>query len=251
VELLEEGDMDFIDDIKSILGVSSKNLAARLKFFRMAFGLNNANLENKETVVKTVQDYLHTIGNKDFPITLLYDVNSVANIKNSLLNQTFGKMKVLDLHSRDKFGHVFYNCQCLECNNTEIVRADKLVEKSVLTCSNCSNAKSLGQQKVEQWLKENNINYNTEYSFDDLIGTSGKLRFDICVFVNNRPVLIEIQGRQHYEPVEFFGGIEQFKLQQYYDNLKREYCKRNNYVLIEIPYTDFDNLEQYLLFLSF
>ena len=85
VELLEEGDMDFIDDIKSILGVSSKNLAARLKFFRMAFGLNNANLENKETVVKTAQDYLHTIGNKDFPITLLYDVNSVANIKNSLL----------------------------------------------------------------------------------------------------------------------------------------------------------------------
>ena len=48
VELLEEGDMDFIDDIKSILGVSSKNLASRLKFFRMAFGLNNANLENKE-----------------------------------------------------------------------------------------------------------------------------------------------------------------------------------------------------------
>lgn len=173
------------------------------------------------------------------------------NIKNSLLNRIFGKMKVLDLHSRDKFGHVFYNCQCLECNNTEIVRADKLVEKSILTCSNCSNAKSLGQQKVEQWLKENNINYNTEYSFNDLIGTSGKLRFDICVFVNNRPVLIEIQGRQHYEPVEFFGGIEQFKLQQYYDNLKREYCKRNNYVLIEIPYTDFDNLEQYLLFLSF
>ena len=85
VELLEEGDMDFIDDIKSILGVSSKNLAARLKFFRMAFGLNNANLENKETVVKTAQDYLHTIGNKDFPITLFYDVKSVVNIKNSLL----------------------------------------------------------------------------------------------------------------------------------------------------------------------
>ena len=58
VELLEEGDMDFIDDIKSILNVSSKTLSARLKFFRLTFGLNNANLENKETVVKTVQDYL-------------------------------------------------------------------------------------------------------------------------------------------------------------------------------------------------
>ena len=85
VELLEEGDMDFIDDIKSILGVSSKNLAARLKFFRMTFGLDNANLENVEIVTKTAQEYLHTLGNKDFPITLNYKVTSVSNVKNALL----------------------------------------------------------------------------------------------------------------------------------------------------------------------
>lgn len=46
VELLEEGDMDFIDDIKSILKTSSSVLAARMKFFRMAFGLDNANLDS-------------------------------------------------------------------------------------------------------------------------------------------------------------------------------------------------------------
>lgn len=46
VELLEEGDMDFMDDIRSILKVSSGVLTARLKFFRMAFGVDNANLEN-------------------------------------------------------------------------------------------------------------------------------------------------------------------------------------------------------------
>lgn len=33
VELLEEGDMDFMDDIRSILKVSSGVLTARLKFF--------------------------------------------------------------------------------------------------------------------------------------------------------------------------------------------------------------------------
>lgn len=32
VELLEEGDMDFLDDIRSILKVSSSVLSARLKF---------------------------------------------------------------------------------------------------------------------------------------------------------------------------------------------------------------------------
>ena len=85
VELLEDGDMDFIDDIKSILSVSSKTLSSRLKFFRMAFGLNNSNLENNEIVVKTAQDYLHTLGNKDFPINLSFNVTKINNIKNALL----------------------------------------------------------------------------------------------------------------------------------------------------------------------
>ena len=61
VELLEEGDMDFLDDIRSILKVSSQVLAARLKFFRMAFGLENANLEDASLVRKTTADYLKTI----------------------------------------------------------------------------------------------------------------------------------------------------------------------------------------------
>ncbi len=85
VELLEEGDMDFIDDIKSILNVSSKTLAARLKFFRMTFGLDNANLENKDIVTKTAQDYLLTLGNKDFPINLNFNVANPNNVKNALL----------------------------------------------------------------------------------------------------------------------------------------------------------------------
>ena len=70
VELLEEGDIDFLEDIKNILKVSSSVLSARLKFFRMAFGLNNANLENLELVEKTTRDYLSSIGNKNFPIEL-------------------------------------------------------------------------------------------------------------------------------------------------------------------------------------
>lgn len=70
VELLEEGDMDFLDDIRSILKTSSQVLAARLKFFRMAFGLNNANLEDAALVRKMTADYLKTIGNQNSKIEL-------------------------------------------------------------------------------------------------------------------------------------------------------------------------------------
>ncbi len=61
VELLEDDDDDFMDDIKNTLKTSSEVLTARLKFFRMAFGLTNANLENIEIVKKVTADYLQTL----------------------------------------------------------------------------------------------------------------------------------------------------------------------------------------------
>ena len=69
VELLEEGDMDFMDDIKSILKTSSKVLSSRVKFFRLAFGLENTNLNDWDIIKKTTEDYLETIGNKNHPIS--------------------------------------------------------------------------------------------------------------------------------------------------------------------------------------
>ncbi len=85
VELLEEGDLDFLDDIKSILKNSSQTLASRMKFFRMAFGLNNSNLDNLDLVRNTALDYIKTITNKDFPILLTFDVNSANNRKIALI----------------------------------------------------------------------------------------------------------------------------------------------------------------------
>ena len=73
VELMEDEDADFMSDIKDILKVSSQVLVSRLKFFRMAFGLDNANLEDMALVEKTTRDYLQSIGNKNFPIILKFD----------------------------------------------------------------------------------------------------------------------------------------------------------------------------------
>lgn len=70
VELLEEGDLDFLEDIKSILKTSSGVMSRRMKFFRLAFGLNNANLQDTRLVTQTCREYLLTIGNQNFPIEL-------------------------------------------------------------------------------------------------------------------------------------------------------------------------------------
>ena len=71
VELLEEGDMDFLSDIKSILKVSSSVLSARMKFFRLSFGLGNSDLKDTAKVREISQNCLNTLGNaKQSPIKL-------------------------------------------------------------------------------------------------------------------------------------------------------------------------------------
>jgi hypothetical protein len=71
----------------------------------------------------------------------------------------------------------------------------------------------------------------------------GRQRFDI--FIKEINVAIEYNGKQHYEPVEFFGGEDGFNYTQERDRQKREKCISNNCKLIEIKYDE--TLEEALL----
>ena len=93
---------------------------------------------------------------------------------------------------------------------------------------------SRGEIKIEEILQDAGLNFTEEFSFPDLISSSGKpLRFDFAVFDDNDELdfLIEFQGIQHYEPKSKFGGISGLRKQQYNDMQKREYCKKNNICL--------------------
>ncbi len=71
MELLEDDDNDeiFVKETHSMLKVISSVLSARLKFFRMVFGIANSNLEKAELVRKTAFDYLQTL-NGNYAINL-------------------------------------------------------------------------------------------------------------------------------------------------------------------------------------
>lgn len=59
-------------------------------------------------------------------------------------------------------------------------------------------------------------------------------RFDIYIPILN--LAIEYNGIQHYESMEFMGGIEKFKLTQKRDKSKKEKCIKNNCELHELKY---------------
>lgn len=98
---------------------------------------------------------------------------------------------------------------------------------------------SRGEIKVEEILTDAGLVFKEEYIFSDLTTSKGTpLRFDFAVFDDegNIDFLIEVQGEQHYEPRSKFGGMTGFKRQRYNDTQKFEYCKRNGYTLVIIPY---------------
>lgn len=128
VELLEEGDMDFLDDIKSILKTSSTILSARLKFFRLAFGLQNPALDDVEQVRNISQAYLSTVGGKN-PPQLDFDSINPRHHRGTML----AIMTLADLLVRG--GHIKVCSQ----NNKTIISVENDVavsaEKSKQVCN--------------------------------------------------------------------------------------------------------------------
>lgn len=100
---------------------------------------------------------------------------------------------------------------------------------------------SRGEIKIEDILNAEGIRFIEEYSFPDLVSSSGRpLRFDFAVLDDNDDIdfLIEFQGIQHYEAKSKFGGKPGLYRQQYNDNQKRKYCIAHNLTLVVIPYWD-------------
>lgn len=132
--------------------------------------------------------------------------------------------------------------RCKICGREWCINPTDLL-KGVGCCSKYN--KSKGEIKIEKYFLENNIDFDLYYKFDGLIGVNGRrLSYDFYLPYYN--LLIEYQGRQHYESVDIFGGDEQFHIQQEHDKRKREYAKTHNIDLLEIPHWDFDNIETIL-----
>lgn len=100
---------------------------------------------------------------------------------------------------------------------------------------------SRGEIKICDILDTAGLTYKEEYSFSDLVSSSGRpLRFDFAVFDDDGELdfLIEYQGIQHYEAKSKFGGAKGLYRQKYNDQQKRQYCLKHNYTLVTIPYWD-------------
>lgn len=110
-------------------------------------------------------------------------------------------------------------------------------------CPMCDISK--GEREIDKFLHNNNIEHKHQKRFDDCRDLN-PLPFDF--YLPDCNVCIEFDGRQHYEPVERFGGEEALKLTQYHDSIKNNYCMSNGLMLLRIGFwnDDSESIQQIL-----
>jgi very-short-patch-repair endonuclease len=94
---------------------------------------------------------------------------------------------------------------------------------------------SLGERKVAKFLLNNNINFEREITFKELVGDSKPLFYDF--YLPDHKILIEYDGIQHNKVIPFFGGKDSLLLRKKYDFIKIKYAVNNGFKLIKIPYS--------------
>jgi len=126
--------------------------------------------------------------------------------------------------------HTKIDFECTKCET--VFSAEPNAVLRISGCPEC--ASSWGEKHIKQYLTENKIMFESQKSFP---GCKDKRLLQFDFYLPEYDILIEYDGKQHFEPVEFFGGLTRYEEQVRKDKIKTEYAKRKGIKLVRIPYT--------------
>jgi len=126
--------------------------------------------------------------------------------------------------------------RCLLCNKHFHIQ----LRRFKTTHKDCNYDKSKSENNVNILIKKH-IKYTYFQPHKPIFINNKKFIPDFYLEINNKKIFIEYNGRQHYMPVTFNGKSKEdaekcFEIQKIRDIQLREYCKENNFILLEIPY---------------
>ena len=110
-------------------------------------------------------------------------------------------------------------------------------------CPFCKESK--GEKIIKNFLIDNNISFEQQKKFDDC---KYKLKLPFDFYLSELNICIEYDGLQHYKCIKIFGGEKNFNLIKKRDEIKNDYCEKNNINLIRIKYNE--NINEKLYFLK-
>ena len=146
-------------------------------------------------------------------------------------------------NEKNKYDGV-YTRLILQCNDCGFIWKTTTYTSFItnqIKCVNCKNNWHL-EKEIKYYLSKNNIEYEFQKRFDWL---KNKIALSLDFYLPKYNIAIECQGRQHFTPVDKFGGEEAFKDTINRDVIKKELCKKNG---VKLYY--FTDIKKYSTFLG-
>lgn len=151
--------------------------------------------------------------------------------KSEVKDSTNGEYLFIDKYTGNNYKSNFKHTVCLK---EFVTTPDSFLRGT--RCPYCYSTSS-GEKGIEDYLTKINLKFVKEKTFDDL-KFKRKLRFDF--YIPSLNLCIEYDGRQHFIPIDIWGGEESLKENQMRDHMKNEYCQRNDINLLRINYKEKD-----------
>lgn len=103
---------------------------------------------------------------------------------------------------------------------------------------------SHGEVSVSDILDREKIKYIREWNHPSL-KSLGLMRFDF--YLPEHKSVIEFHGKQHFEPIEYFGGEKAFSGVVKRDEMKKNWCKENGTAYFMIPFNSDVDMEMSII----
>lgn len=168
-----------------------------------------------------------------------------ARTTESFIEECYKKLKSFELFDYSKVNYInAYTGISLKCNkcNEWFVTKPFVHLNYGCGCPLCKN-KSKGEFKIKKFLEENHFSYIPQKRFKECKGKRNTLPFDF--YLTDLNILIEYDGIQHFKSYKSqkWKTPDKHKI---YDNIKSEFCLKNNIKLLRISYLEFNNIEEIL-----
>lgn len=141
-----------------------------------------------------------------------------------------------DIYTTENSDNIEVVCECGEHFTCYYQR----FKKGQFRCQRCSSSMSKYEKIFEEYLKSKNIEYIYQYRIASCKNIK-PLPFDFLI--KNQRILVEIQGEQHYSPIQFRCSSKEeaeirFKKQKIRDEIKVNFCKEKKIPLLIISYKE-------------
>jgi very-short-patch-repair endonuclease len=175
---------------------------------------------------------------KTTPKSILNSVNGCPSCSGKKFSTEYYVSKLpkdIEFLSVEYKGSIYYHLhKCKICNFEWETKPNYILHMKT-SCPSCASSK--GEKTISKILEELNLIYKKEYSIN-IDGVN--YRFDF--FIPELNLIIEYDGKQHFEPIEYFGGDEAYQKIKNNDLIKNNWCLDNSILLLRIPYNQ--NIEE-------